>query len=86
MWIDVVPINDPILVNPEDGLILGLYNNLLGKAVGYQSPMIWLNKCIDQDYDGIDDVTGAPALTFGNSTNLYYNTCLMIQFRVLEIA
>lgn len=50
----------PISEDSEDGLILGLYNNLLGKKVGFESGLFWLNKCIDQNRDGIDDFTGQP--------------------------
>ena len=65
--------------------MLGLYNNLLGKGLNYDSGLIWLNKCVDQDRNGIDDNTDQPALTYGNSSDMYFNTCLMIQFRVLDI-
>lgn len=83
---DVVLLNvTPITENSEDGLILGLYNELLGKGLNYDSGLIWLNKCIDQDRNGIDDNTGQPALTYGNSSDMYFNTCLMLQFRVLEV-
>jgi hypothetical protein len=75
----------PITENSEDGLMLGLYNNLLGKGINYDSGLIWLNKCVDQDRNGIDDNTGQPALTYGNSSDMYFNTCLMIQFRVLDL-
>jgi hypothetical protein len=75
----------PITEDGENGLILGLYNNLLGKKIGYQSEVFWVNKCIDQNRDGIDDMTGQPALSYGNSSDLYFNTCLMLQFQVLEI-
>ena len=47
--------------------------------------MVWLNKCIDQDRNGIDDNTGQPALTYGNSSDMYFNTCLMLQFKVLDV-
>jgi hypothetical protein len=83
---DVVLLNvTPITEDSEDGLILGLYNNLLGKGLNYDSGLIWLNKCVDQDRNGIDDNTGQPALTYGNSSDMYFNTCLMLQFRVLDL-
>ena len=81
VWVSMIPITE----NSSTGLILGLYNNLLGKKLLYESDIMWLNKCIDQDRDGIDDVTGRPALTYGNSTDQYFNTCLMIEFKVLDI-
>ncbi|MFX1281126.1 MAG: hypothetical protein ACFFA3_17380 [Promethearchaeota archaeon] len=81
LWVKVIPITE----NDTTGLMLGLYNNLLGKKVQFDSGLIWLNKCIDQNRDGIDDNTGQIALSYGNSTDLYFNTCLMIQFKVLDI-
>ena len=75
----------PITEDSTSGLILGLYNNLLGKQEYFESDLIWLNKNIDQDRNGIDDISGLPALTYGNSTDLYFNTCLMIKFEVLDI-
>lgn len=81
IWITVIPISE----NSSSGLILGLYNNILGKKKFYESDLIWLNKCIDQDRDGIDDITGDIALSYGNSTDQYFNTCLMIKFKVLDI-
>jgi len=81
IWITVIPITE----SPSSGLILGLYNNLLGKKKFYESDFIWLDKCIDQDRDGIDDITGDIALSYGNSTDQYFNTCLMIKFKVFDI-
>ena len=81
LWVTIVPITE----NDTIGLILGLYNNLLGKRMHYESDLIWLDKCIDENRDGIDDITNATALSYGNSTDQYYNTCLMIQFQVLDI-
>lgn len=81
LWVTMIPITE----NSTSGLVLGLYNTLLGKELFYESGLVWLNRCIDQDRDGIDDVTGKPALTYGNSTDLYFNTCLMIQLTVLDI-
>jgi len=81
LWVQMVPITK----NHTDGLILGLYNNLLGKELYHESEIIWLDSCIDQDRDGIDDVTNGTALTYGNSSDLYFNTPLMIQFTVLDI-
>lgn len=81
IWITVIPITE----NSSSGLILGLYNNLLGKWKFYESDLIWVNKCIDQDRNGIDDITGDVALSYGNSTDQYFNTCLMIKFKVLGI-
>ena len=81
IWITVIPITE----NSSSGLILGLYNNLVGKKKFYESELIWLDKCIDQDRNGIDDITGDVALSYGNSTDQYFNTCLMIKFKVLDI-
>jgi hypothetical protein len=81
VWVTMIPITE----NGTTGLMLGLYNNLRGKEKYYNSDLIWLNRCIDQNRDGIDDNTGQPALTYGNSTDLYFDTCLMIQFTILNI-
>ncbi|HEC36715.1 hypothetical protein LCGC14_0517780 [marine sediment metagenome] len=81
VWVLMVPITE----NASTGLVLGLYNNLLDKQQYFNSELVWLNKCIDQNRDGIDDNTGQPALTYGNSTDQYFNTYLMIQFKILDI-
>ncbi len=75
----------PITEDPYNGLILGLYNNLIGKELFYESSFIWLDRSIDQDRNGIDDNTGETAFSYGNSTDQYFNTCLMIKFKVLSI-
>ena len=81
IWITMILITE----NSTSGLILGLYNNLLGNQIYFESDLIWLDKCIDQDRNGIDDITGDIALSYGNSTDQYFNTCLMIKFNVLDI-
>ncbi len=81
IWIMMIPVTE----NSTSGLILGLYNNLLNKEMHYESDLIWLDKCIDQNRDGIDDITNKTALTFGNSSDQYFNTCLMIKFKILDI-
>ena len=81
IWITMIPITE----NSTLGLILGLYDNLLESQKYYKSDLIWLDKCIDQDRNGIDDLSGEPALSFGNSTDLYFNTYLIIKFEVLDI-
>lgn len=81
IWVTMIPITE----NSTSGLILGLYNNLIKKALHFESGLIWLNRCIDQNRDGIDDFTGNLALTYGNSSDLYFDACLMIQFKVLDI-
>ena len=80
-WLTVIPITE----NETSGLILGLFNSLLGRKLNYKSGLIWLNKCIDQDRDGIDDDTGNPALTYGKDSDDFYNMDLIIQFEVLDI-
>lgn len=81
LWITMIPITE----NYSTGLILGLYNSLLGKGMFFESGLLWLNKCIDQDRNGIDDVTGDIALTYGNSSDLYFNIPLMVELKVLGI-
>lgn len=85
IWVNVTAINDTNLENPKFGLILGLYNNLLEKELYQESDFIWLNRCIDQNYDGYDDFTNQPALTFGHYSNQYFNICLIIHFKILSI-
>jgi len=76
----------PITEDKNNGLILGLFNNIIGKKLFYESDLIWLDKCIDQNRDGLDDVNiNKAALTYGNSTDQYFNMCLVIKFKILSI-
>ena len=76
----------PITEDKNNGLILGLFNNIIGKKLFYESDFIWLDKCIDQNRDGVDDIiTDKAALTYGNSTDQYFNMCLIIKFKILSI-
>ena len=76
----------PITEDKDNGLILGLFNNIIGKKLFYESGFIWLDKCIDQNRDGVDDIiSDKAALTYGNSTDQYFNMCLMIKFKILSI-
>ncbi len=75
----------PITEEKNNGLILGLYNNLIGKKIFYESSYIWLERCIDQDRNGVDDLAGEPALSYGNSSDQYFNMCLMIKFKILDV-
>lgn len=80
--VTVIPITD----DKNNGLILGLFNNLVGKKLFYESDFIWLDNCVDQNRDGIDDIfDDKAALTYGNSTDQYFNMCLMIKFKILSI-
>jgi len=73
------------ITEKNEGLILALCSNLIGKAQYYESGLIWLAKCVDQNRDGIDDNSGEPALSYGNSTDQYFGMYLMIQFKILDI-
>ncbi|MBA7552004.1 hypothetical protein ES705_44555 [subsurface metagenome] len=67
----IIPITEQ-----DNGLILGLYiyNNLIGKVQYYESGFVWLDKYIDQNRDGLDDIiTDRAALTYGNSTDQFFN-------------
>lgn len=65
----IIPITEQ-----DNRLILGLYNNLIGKVQYYESGFVWLDKCIDQNRDGLDDIiTDRAALTYGNSTDQFFN-------------
>lgn len=75
----------PITEDKNNGLILGLFNNIIGKILFYESSYIWLERCIDQDRNGVDDITGEPALSYGNSSDQYFSMCLMIKFKILSI-
>ena len=80
-WIHVVSIVD----GAPGGLILGLYNNLLGKEESYRSRIIKLNPCVDQNFDGIDDNTGEPALSYGLPSHVMFGKYIAIRFEVLSI-
>ncbi|TKJ25677.1 MAG: hypothetical protein CEE42_06765 [Promethearchaeota archaeon Loki_b31] len=75
----------PLTEDPEKCIILGLFNNIIGKGVYFESSLIWLDKCIDQKRNEFDDFTREPALTYGNSTDQYFNTYLMIMFKIISI-
>jgi len=75
----IIPITEQ-----TDGLILGLYKNLIGKAQYYASGVVWLAQGVDQNREGIDDNTGEPALSYGNSTDQHFGMHLMIQFKILD--
>lgn len=75
----------PCTENRERGVILGLYDNVLGKKVDYRSGFIWLKNCVDLNGDGIDDFTKERALSYGNESDALYNVCITIKFNVLEI-
>ncbi|MFX1481035.1 MAG: hypothetical protein ACFFCI_23385 [Promethearchaeota archaeon] len=81
LWVEMIPITE----NDTTGLMLGLYNNLLDKNLYYESDLIWLDRCIDENRDGIDDITNKTALTYGNSSDQYFNTPLIIKFKILDI-
>ncbi len=83
-YFGVVPKNDSSLVS-SGGLILGIYNRLLGRQEGYDSGAYWIPRCRDHDNDGYDDTTGELALSYGNNLNAYYNTDLMVHFTLREL-
>lgn len=69
----------------EDGLILGFYNELLGKSVGHGRTFN-IDVSIDLDKDGIDDVTNNDALGYGfPEDGLLYNKTIMINYKILAI-
>ena len=85
LWVNMTQINDTAADGENNGIILGLYNNLLCKELYYESDVIYLPACVDNDLDGYDDISGEPALSFGKSNMQYYNTDLKIKFKVLDI-
>ena len=71
--------------NAQDGLILGFYNELLGKSVGYGRTFN-INATVDLDKDGIDDLTNMDALGYGFlEDGLLYNTTIIINYKILAI-
>ena len=71
--------------NVEDGLILGFYNELLGKSVGHGRTFN-INVTIDLDKDGIDDVTNKDALGYGfPEDGLLYNRTIIINYKILAL-
>ena len=71
--------------NVEDGLILGFYNELLGKSVGHGRTFN-INITIDLDKDGIDDISNKDALGYGfPEDGLLYNRTIMINYKILAI-
>ncbi|MFX1256495.1 MAG: hypothetical protein ACFFAN_01445, partial [Promethearchaeota archaeon] len=85
IWLRVIPLNDADLNESSEGMILGLYEELLGKKVGYNSSEITLSACVDENLDGIDDRTGGKAESYGHPSHQYFNTSLIIKFKVLAI-
>jgi len=72
--------------NTENGLILGFYNELLGKSVGY-SRAFNINATVDLDKDGIDDVTNKDALGYGfpEEDGILFNSTIIINYKILAI-
>ena len=68
-----------------NGLILGFYNELVGQKVGTILNYQFILKCIDNDMDGIDDYTDEPALSYGNTSDTYLNTDLILWFNIKEL-
>jgi len=70
-----------------EGLIKGFYNNLLGMREGGIFGPKLLEKCIDPDWDGYNDLYNdeREALSFGNESDLLYRTDIIIWFKVHEI-
>ncbi len=83
-YFGVVPKNDSSLVS-SGGLILGIYNQLLGRQEGYDSGVYWIPRCQDHNNDGYNDNTEEPALSYGNNLSTYYNTDLMARFTIREL-
>lgn len=81
-WVNVCSRYDD---NCKDGLILGFYNNLLGKKVGDVLNYELFEKCVDKDKDGKDDITGEDALSYGFPEDKLYDTDIVLWFKVLEI-
>ena len=85
LWVNMTMINDTCANGENTGIILGLYNKLLGKEVYYESEKIYVGRCVDNDLDGYDDNSGEPALSFGKMNMQYYDTDLAIEFKILGL-
>ena len=70
----------------KNGLIKGFYYELLGKRVGDYVNYKYIEKCRDLNWDGYNDLDPTKeALSFGNSTDLLYDTNIILTFKIYEI-
>jgi hypothetical protein len=70
--------------NITDGLILGFYNELLGKTALF-SKTFSINATVDIDKDGIDDIKKQDALGYGFPEDELFNTSIIISYKILAI-
>ncbi len=68
-----------------EGLIRGLFNELVGKSEGYESDVVHLDPCEDKDFDGEDDMTGDDALSYGLPSDEFFGKSIKFQVKILEI-
>ena len=68
-----------------EGLIVGFYDELIGRREGDIANFVFILKCIDKNMDGVDDFTGRAALSYGNTTDTYFNTDLILWFHIKDI-
>jgi len=81
IWLTVISIVD----DHEHGIMLGLYNNLLGKEKFFESESIEFRPCVDENLDGIDDNTERSALSYGQSTDYLFGKYILIKFTIYNI-
>ena len=51
LWVNMTQINDTRADGQNNGIILGLYNNLLCKGLYYESDVMYLPACVDNDLE-----------------------------------
>lgn len=88
-WVDVTPDQDstflPTILSGDSsgGLIPGFYNALLGMKVN-DTNQFYLEANVDEDQDGIDDITGKDVVSYTGTHDLA-NTKLLFWLKVLDI-
>lgn len=83
-WVDMCHRYDN-KCSSDDPLIKGFYDGLLGLRTGDVIEFKSIPKCKDLDDDGIDDVSGKEALSYGYEDDELYNTDIVIWARVREV-
>jgi len=82
VWVDVFRRTKEY---PDRGLVLGFYEPLLEHEKGYESDLVLLAPCLDEDLNGVDDETGGKAKSYGLPSDQFYNKSLVLTFKVLDV-
>ncbi len=83
IWVDVVERHNDS--GEIKGLILGLYEELVGNTVGYDSDKVPLDSCEDRDLDGKDDHTGEEALSYGLPSDEFFGITIQFHVKILDV-